>query len=363
MARYELSVSPNYVQDWTIVEAMREFFQNGFDQEKDGFPFSFEWAHKTAVFTSINSKLDRSTLLFGGGNKQNDDSKIGTFGEGYKLALLVLTRLGYKVVIYNRKRDEVWKPHIIKSKRYNSDLLVIDIEHVPYKGKDEDCHLVIKIMGITEEDIEKVEASNLFFHTVEKIETDIGDVLLESEYKGKIFVGGLFITIIPDLDKGYNFKPGTIKLDRDRNMASTFDICWATSMMWDKASVIPHTIKMMHEGAQDTKYVLSVGYNTSIREAVYTDFISKYPNGYPVVNQWEFDLITDKFASATPIIVDSQIRDIVLKHARFAEPELRLKQQPFDILTLLFQGLEDKYDISSSDAYLINQVLKASKEW
>lgn len=363
MARFELSVSPTYVQDWTVVEAMREFFQNGFDQESDGFPFSFEWDHKTAVFTSANSQLDRSTLLFGGGNKQKDDSKIGTFGEGYKLALLVLTRLGYKVVIYNRKRGEIWRPRIIKSKRYDSDLLVIDIEHVPYKGDPADCHLVIRVLGITEEDIEKVEASNLFFHVTEKIKTDLGDVLLEKEYRGMIFVGGLYITTVNDLDKGYDFKPGTLKLDRDRNMASTFDICWATSMMWDKASIIPHTLKMMHNGAKDTQYVMSAGYNTSIREAVYADFISKNPDGYPVVNQWEHELISEKFASATPIIVDKQIKDIILQHKGFTEPELRLKQQPFDILTLLFQGLEDEYDISSSDAYLINQVLAISKGW
>lgn len=359
MARYELSISPDYVQDWTIVEAFRELFQNGLDQETEDAPFGFEWIKKTAIFTSPGAFLDKSTLLFGGGDKANDDDKLGNFGEGYKLALLVLTRLGYPVRIFNRQRDEVWVPKIIDSRRYGSKLLVIDVEHRPFRGADEDRNLVIKVQNVTDHDRESIEEANLYFHEPEVMKTDRGDVLLNERYKGKIYVGGLFVTDIKDMDKGYNFKPGVISLDRDRNMASTFDICWATSLLWDRAQSQMPVLKMMHAGAPDTQYVHSAGYNREIKDAVFNDFKAKNPNGYPVTEQWEADTIKDKFSSATPIIVDRQIKQIVLAHKEFKEPELRLKQTPKDMLWEFFMGLE----LSDADEYLAEQLIKKSKEW
>lgn len=35
MSRYELTVDSNYVQDWGIPQAIREFFQNSIDGETE----------------------------------------------------------------------------------------------------------------------------------------------------------------------------------------------------------------------------------------------------------------------------------------------------------------------------------------
>lgn len=70
----------------------------------------------------------------------------------------------------------------------------------------------------------------------EKVETSYGEVLLDKENSGKIFVGGLFVQNFP-VEHGYNFPPEDFKLDRDRRALSPFDIEWQCRKLWEEAAV------------------------------------------------------------------------------------------------------------------------------
>ena len=112
MSRYELSISMDYVSNWTYIEAIREIFQNALDEQtvnKDNKMF-VEYDKDSCVLRICNKKgcLDKNSLLLGVSSKRDDSSTIGQHGEGYKIATVVLLRNGHNIKIYNYGKKEVW---------------------------------------------------------------------------------------------------------------------------------------------------------------------------------------------------------------------------------------------------------------
>ena len=199
MRKYELSISADYVPGWGVTEAVREFFQNSIDEEtrdsSNKMLFEYDEAEEKLIIGNKHSELDIKTLLFGTTTKNDDDAMIGNHGEGYKIATVVLLRLGKTVVFNNYCRREVWRPRLVKSRKYDGALVpTFFVETAAVWEKVPDHSLMIEISGITPEEYEKVKKSNLHLQgDYQKIETMYGDILESPEHKGKIFVGGLYI--------------------------------------------------------------------------------------------------------------------------------------------------------------------------
>lgn len=122
MRKYELSISADYVPEWGVTEAIREFFQNSIDEEtrdaSNKMFFDYDAENRTVRIGNKHSELDIKTLLFGVTTKSGDKEMIGNHGEGYKIATVVLLRLGKTVVFQNYCRREIWRPRLVNSKRY-----------------------------------------------------------------------------------------------------------------------------------------------------------------------------------------------------------------------------------------------------
>ena len=236
MPNIELSISPNYVNGWTVVDATRELFQNASDQATldPENPLIFDYSEKTLLMRIGNrkSELTTASLLLGNSTKRKDERLIGQFGEGYKLALIVLLRLGKRVTIYNK--PEVWTPSIKHSEVFDAPILNIHTKKYRFKECPVD-DLMFEVAGITPNEFALISDSNRYFHETDiasEIPHEYGIILTDPRYQGQIFVNGLFVNRIDKARYGYDLKPAHIQIGRDRDLVDTWSIFYKTAQMW-----------------------------------------------------------------------------------------------------------------------------------
>lgn len=245
MKRFDLGMSINYCPTWGVVESVREFFQNAHDEEivnpENKMYFGYDKDSKTLCIGNKNGRLTTNTLLLGQSSKGDNSETIGQHGEGYKVATVVLLRNGKGVKVYNRADKEVWTAKTIKSRRYQADVVVFDIEKVSIFKSIPDHDLIFEISGIDEDEYNAIVDSNLFLQDLREGEdyitsnpgypltTRMCKVLTGEKHAGKLFVGGLYVTTSKYAKYGYDFAPGLVKLDRDRGFIDGIDLQFLTA--------------------------------------------------------------------------------------------------------------------------------------
>lgn len=238
MAIYELTVHENYVQSWGVVEGLREILQNSLDQQTvdntNTMYMDYDRETQTLFIGNKKSELEKDTLLLGYTTKANDRNTIGQFGEGYKLALLVLQREGKQVIIRNNAKREEWTVRLKRSRRYNNNkILTIDIRKLPMFKKQPNHNLVFEIVGITEEEYALLQ--NLKYSPSDlTVQTKYGLLDLSGERKGEIYYKGLKVHETEKFGFCYNIEDVDIRIGRDRNIASESDITYATTLIWSE---------------------------------------------------------------------------------------------------------------------------------
>ena len=219
--KYELPISLGYVESWGTREAIREILQNSIDANEMGYykEINYDESTETLTITNRRAKLPISSLVLGGSSKREMENQIGHEGEGYKLALVVLLRKGYNVRILNS--DKEWIPSFEFSEKFNSKILTIHSKSIEDTNK---VSFIIK--GITPtvyNDLYK------YFPCIdddfgETVECSTGSILLDERFKGKMFVGGLYIQDDNNFSYGYNFNSDAVTLDRDRKAINYHDL-------------------------------------------------------------------------------------------------------------------------------------------
>lgn len=295
MKTYALSLHRNYVAHWGVANAVRELIQNAIDSDGEFFyEFRYTAEDKHALrLRSSGVTLDTKTLLLGATDKRNDASKIGSFGEGYKIALLVLTREECPVIV--RNGYVTWEPYFAHSQEFDDVLLHInETEEVGYN----DLEFIISDIS-TAEKLEIIESCLLMQSSVGKVTgTPQGDILHDKP--GKLYVGDLFICNT-ELQYGYNIKPELIKLERDRQTVDSFNLKWITKDMW--ASTRDHTavLQMLKDEVPDVEFLEYVPKPT-LRDAAYSLFTGTYGNSIPVTSKYEADKLVERGVPVNKIV-------------------------------------------------------------
>jgi hypothetical protein len=378
MARYELTITPDYVATWGIWEALRELQQNSIDRctesEDSEQILSYNAVDNTLIMGTTNSYLDKKTLLLGATSKQHDDHLIGQWGEGYKLAILVLLRCGMRIEIKNG--NELWIPKIIKSRRFNSELVVIDTKKSK-AGKD----VIFTIKGISPVDFSEFTEKCLSISVPKNIiKTSSGNLLLDSQYRGKVYVSGLYVCMMED-DKvafGYDMKPENIALDRDRKKVTEFNLFWETGSMF--AEIINNRLsdkitseiifKMKEEKIPDISHLDTHLEEDSklyhdLCELTYQEFMEKYGvNAIPCQTKEEMDLIKKKYRFAKPILVEKEVYKYVSASntykGRTWEKE-NVVSTPHNILQEFYVKYQEEMSYSMEENF--KEIIKKSMFW
>ena len=223
MKKYELSLSRNYVSGWGTEEAIRELLQNAKDSNGEE-NVDIDKLGGTITITNKNTSIPSSTLLLGNTSKKDDLDKIGQFGEGYKLAILVLLREGKNVFIKNG--NKIWNPSFEYSDNFECEVLCMT--ETDSTGSD----LIFEISGFNSQELNDLENEFLGLNgqSYNSIQTSYGEILTDSNYKGKVFVDGLPVYEDDNFDYGYNFKPCYVSLDRDRKSINIYELKSLTAL-------------------------------------------------------------------------------------------------------------------------------------
>lgn len=283
MAKYVLPIKSTYVPDWGVWECIREIIQNAKDEEdQNGNAMVVTFKDGWLSVKNAGASMDKQALLLGQTSKSSRADLRGQFGEGLNLALLVGAREGLDMEIF--VNDEKWSPTIEKAEAFgHAECLVIHTRKL--KAERNGVEVMIKIGDAWE----SLKELFLFLKpptTTAKV--DNGTVILDAEYKGRIYVKGIFVTKIKDFEFGYDFKYA--KLDRDRRMIDMWDLKWESSRMLMQAlatsptTFMPKAMKLLDEGSDEISNIVHhVHKGSDVMKSVVSTFHEKHgENALPV---------------------------------------------------------------------------------
>lgn len=329
--KFELSLAKNYVADWGVYDALRELIQNAIDQEATipDNEKSIVYKDETLYISNKSSVLERQSLLLGQTSKQDDNKTIGQFGEGYKIAFLVLTRLEKPVTVYNYGAKETWTVKFSKLKKYNYEkVLVVTVDDAHPWTKVPDNNLTVKIENITPDEYKGLITRTLFLQDdVDSEETPYGDILFSNKHKGQFFINGLYVTTNNEFSNGYNIKPEFMKIGRDRNLVDSFNLRDMTRRMWIFSKDNKRKLDLIRNEANDVHEIAytSPTWNSVVKSEIelYTkldtladDAYSQFKEEYgekatPVSTESENKEIRLKYKELKPIVVNSTTKNLI----------------------------------------------------
>ena len=281
---YELPISKNYVHNWGIKEAIREIMQNAIDSQTDGYDMEISYNNGTLTIQNKGCNIDVSSLVLG--NSGKDDKKyVGIYGEGYKLAIIVLLREGLKVKVYTNKQE--WTSEFKESKKFkfkdeNNRNKGVETLHITTTSDEsfEDDIVKFEISGLDYDLFTSIRSKNLAmlramnYSVGETIKSEYGEILLNKDYKGMMFVNGLYIQQDSSFQYGYNFKSEYVSLDRDRKAIYYYKLMELTAQALTSQENVSIVRRALISNSVDTRDVKNVLGN--ITEEFATNFAHEF---------------------------------------------------------------------------------------
>jgi hypothetical protein len=240
---YPLSLFPNYCSDWTVEDAIRELLQNALDSSNE---FSFTQGVYSLSISNKDSQLFPRDLLLGVTGKADEEGSVGGYGEGFKVALLILLREGIEVSIFNR--ELLWKPVWDNSELFGTSVLAISETPLGYDSGG----LTFTIEGLTEKSIEIIKSRCLYIQDPKEYVLEDDKCRVFQEDVSRLFVGGLYVSDTT-LQYSYDFHPSQLKLNRDRKSVSGWDLNVATARLWASKGEAETVASMLLEDSEDVQ--------------------------------------------------------------------------------------------------------------
>lgn len=349
---YELPLSPDYVRHWGVVEAIRELIQNAIDSDA---PFEYALLPDGLVLRSRGVTLDPSTLVLGVTSKADDERAIGSFGEGYKIALLVLARCEKIVAVINGSR--LWEPEFRQSMQFGTRLLHI-VERDIGTGEQ---NLEFRILGLDHDELEAVVESCLLMQQPMDDAITVGQGRILPSRPGKLYVGGLFICDT-ELEFGYDVRPQFIALERDRQTVSNWDLKTLTRDMWFGTEQHDRVAELISRECPDTEYVQYGGATEQVKEACYRLFQKMHPGGIVARSQKEMEEMVERGLVKT-VVVGSGFHAAVSQSSSYREAEGQMVAVPTP--QAILQAFFDQYGkyMPRLPKVAMKKLIERSKEW
>jgi hypothetical protein len=353
--KYNLSMVKTNVNDWTAANAIREFCQNCLDSEA---PFEYDLTSDTIEFTSKGVQLSPATLLIGESSKREDVNSVGGKGEGYKIGVCVLLRLGYEVIIKNG--DKLWTPAFEYDEDFDREVLVINETDLP-ENKD----LTFLISGVDDSLKEEI------IHDCLYLQTDVGEVLegkkgrVFKDIPGKLYVGGLFVCNITGARYSYDFRPEYLPLNRDRKSVDTWDLARNTSELLEEVFPSGEVAQMVMERAIDAGGYYASPKSPEVANEVYKLFKDVHGEDAVICDEYSEKDKLERRGFKNVVVMTSPVYKVVSKSeeyiAHLEDLEYNGGVSKEDTRTPL-EMLDDWKDNPDSTKYDLEVILEVFKE-
>lgn len=224
----EIPISPEYVQHWGLAEAGRELIANYLDSEETiaDEVVGGDWAISDRIevvggdwvlSNRIEQRLPVSILVLGESSKTKDDDSVGQFGEGLKLAIVVLLRAGYAVTI--RNDDVMWIFEFKESENWGNTE-VLQVEEVQLDESTKTFEILVE--GAAEA-WDELHSYCLEYHLRREasepvsFSNDEATIYFTQEADGAVFVGGVYIENESKTRYTLDLRPSGLELNRERS--------------------------------------------------------------------------------------------------------------------------------------------------
>jgi len=328
-------IGTNYLLNWGFKEALREIYQNFFDAGDYTEEIVKEYEGQVTVELSNEwSPADCTFLKIGESGKRGDKTSIGEHGEGMKMAMMVLHRNGCQSVV-------AWLDKVFISTIYDDQYLGKCFGLEPIRSSSFDQSSTFKFQYvIPRKEYEEFKGTSIKDEEV-IYEHEFGQII--DKPAGDVYIGGLFVSNLPNMNRAYNFKPECVKLDRDRMVPKSFDVEYYASRIlasWEHTNIDDIT-------ARDGSYLHAL------------------PN--KLAKKFDADLVGETVVfSSGETVAPQNIKEILMKipsnikKVEKLKYKMSKKRRPHSILKEYFDkhpvyGTENKIDLKL--------LLKQSKDW
>lgn len=259
----EYPITANYMAHWSVQQGVRELLQNALDTKE--YRVETPHSHALVITNTLHKPVTIDELtLFGESTKTNDIHSIGGFGEGFKLAMLVLARTPELEIAVHVGECRI-EPLFNSKGRF-----CLEVWHDWALETAKEFKVIISYPGI-ESTVNKLLLSR---YSKKLLVENRDGTAYEIQGTKALFVNGLYVCSI-GLTYSYNFVPEKLQLDRDRNSVNDFSVGWEASQLWVSAGEPSEVAKMMYLQRSDVEYAHHM-LTPELKRAVAADFVSRF---------------------------------------------------------------------------------------
>lgn len=231
-------ISLSYVADWGPWECIRELVTNAMDADV-GYKMGLTPATDDTgpeLWIESRGNLMQKHLLLGVSEKSGEDA-IGQHGEGLKLAMLVLTRLGLTAHIYTKSVEKAGYTDNVHywneaARMGDTDVFAIHL------NKEKCCDLQPGFTRISIADWSHRLYANRFVREGDPrvVYCDPFGRMVLDEHEPQLYVKGVWVSRALRGIRGTPYRFGynlvDAKMNRDRRAISEFDVNWEVGAVW-----------------------------------------------------------------------------------------------------------------------------------
>lgn len=294
-------IAENYIKDWTVQDALRELYQNFIDYGEYTVTKTGEVGEYENYIFSNAYEPDSTDLLIIGSSEKTKDSR-GKYGEGLKMAALVIVRNGGSLIINTDTFSARFS--LITNDSTETKTLGVTIEE-PYPNIKVNSFDVF--ISIPKEEFTFYQ--NKLIVPIDVLHTKEGYGSIVAKAKGNLYVGGLFVCNLKDLNYAYDILPKHISLDRDRKVPQNFQVKWTISKIQETYTEFDPTGKSEDVVYSDIPTTLQANYTPRVRgnKVIFTT---------PVIN---------KEGEKVDVVVSDRFTEQLTNSSFFAKVVFKLK--------------------------------------